>query len=123
MMDAFEEAIFTRYAAQCAGCEHAADRLIDTGDLREIQFSTEIYDMNLPSSEGGIGLCFTERGLSNGWTNLFFGMMIIVITLIREVQSTIFSPQNLQSEIMTYHQISLPLVFTYVPIDCTQNCV
>ena len=70
MMDAFEEAIFMRYAGQCAGCEHSEDRLLDTDDIREIQYSSEIYDMNLPSSEGGIGLCFTERGLSNGWVNL-----------------------------------------------------
>ena len=33
MMDAFEEAIFTRYAGQCAGCEHSEDRLLDTDDI------------------------------------------------------------------------------------------
>eukprot|EP01043_Picozoa_sp_COSAG02_P022928 COSAG02_NODE_1208_length_13883_cov_54.757998_7_plen_472_part_00 len=97
MMDAFENAIFERKAGECAGCEFSEKNTdpLTIGNRRQSgdRWSSEIYDMNLPWSpepnEGGISLCFSERGLANGWVNLFAGMMIIIITLIREIQEAL----------------------------------
>lgn len=97
MMDAFENAIFERKAGECAGCEFSEKDTdpLTIGNRRQSgdRWSSEIYDMNLPWSpepnEGGISLCFSERGLANGWLNLFAGMMIIIITLIREIQEAL----------------------------------
>jgi hypothetical protein len=79
MMDAFENAIFERKAGQCDGCEYSEkdDDPATVGNRRQggDRWSSEVYDMNLDWSpdphEGGISLCFTERGLANGWINLF----------------------------------------------------
>jgi hypothetical protein len=97
MMDAFENAIFERKAGECAGCEFSEKDTdpLTIGNRRQSgdRWSSEMYDMNLPWSpepnEGGIDLCFSERGLANGWVNLFAGMMIIIITLIREIQEAL----------------------------------
>ena len=97
MMDAFENAIFERKAGECAGCEFSEKDTDPStvGNRRQSgdRWSSEVYDMNLPWSpepnEGGIGLCFSEHGLANGWVNLFAGMMIIIITLIREIQEAL----------------------------------
>ena len=101
MMDAFENAIFERKAGQCDGCEFD-DKDTDpatVGNRRNggERWSSEIYDMHEDWSpepaEGdwnsGISLCLTERGMANGWLNLCLGMMIIIITLIREIQEAL----------------------------------
>ena len=113
MMDAFEEAIFTRKAAECAGCEFKKDR-------NEIaMYSSSVDDMyNFPEL-GGINLCVTERGLSNGWVNLAFGMLIIVITLIREILESIggiYVVRKLKyiDPMTEHHRVSRKAVWSYV---------
>lgn len=99
MMDAFENAIFERKAGQCDGCEFSGGETdaATVGNRRTGggRWSSEIYDMHEdwspePTAEeyaagvewdSGISLCLTERGLANGWLNLFLGMMIIIITV------------------------------------------
>lgn len=132
MMDAFENAIFERKAGQCDGCEFSEKDTDPStiGNRRQSgeRWSSEIYDMHLPWSpepnEGGISLCFTERGLANGWVNLFAGMMIIIITLIREIQESlggIYVVKQLKYDVVDHRgnktgkrAVSLAAVASYV---------